>query len=78
METKILNLRKASLQMGKNFGALSHVVAWLSTQRTLPFEIFAHGIPYEANRTYGVMRSEFECSRAAAQFEIQRQTLRGF
>ncbi len=72
-----ITMGRASLEISKNVGTFSQIAMWLSRQRILPFEMFSHGIPYEANRTYSAMRSEFECRRAMAQFEIQRQTLRG-
>ncbi len=74
---KIVSMGKASLEVSKNAGTFAHIAMWLSRQRILPFEMFSHGVPFEANRTYNAMRSEFECRRAIAQFEIQRQTLRG-
>ncbi len=80
MEKSIRNITtgKVSLGLSKNVGALSQLVTKLSMQRLLPFEMFEHGVPYEASRTYNTLRCEFESRRAVATFEAQRQALRGY
>jgi hypothetical protein len=50
----------------------------VSAQNALPREMLAHGVPYEATRTYAVMKSEFERKRSLAMVEAHRRCLLGF
>ncbi len=69
---------KVSLGLSKNVGVISQLRTKLSMQHILPSELFAHGVPYEAAKTYSTLRSEFEARRAFALFEVQRQAFRGY
>jgi hypothetical protein len=75
---KVITSRKVNLGLSQNVGALSRIATSLPRQHILPFEMLAHGVPYEAHKTYSKLKSEFESRRAIALFEVQRQTLRGF
>ena len=41
----------------------------------LPYEMFKNGTPYEASRTYAIMKAEFERTKSMAVTEIHRQAL---
>jgi hypothetical protein len=74
---------RARVQFGivKNVGAVVRRVTAFrldAFKNSLPFEMFTYGVPYEASRTYRIMKSEFECKRCAALVEAHRQGLRGF
>ena len=75
---KVVTSGKVHLGLSQGVGALRQVVAMMSVRHLLPSEMFTHGVPYEASRTYSAMKSEFECRRALAMVEVQRQALRGF
>jgi hypothetical protein len=75
---RVITSGKAHLGLSQKTGALSQIAIKLSMQHILPFEMFAHGVPYEASKTYDTLKSEFESRRAVALFEMQRQALRGF
>ena len=69
---------KAYLGLTKSLGAFYQRVVKVSLQNTLPSELFTHGVPYEASRTYRAMKNEFECKRSQAMVDAHRQALRGF
>jgi hypothetical protein len=80
METSTKGVMSGKGQSGlnKSLGAFYHRVTGISLQHALPYEMFTHGVPYEASRTYRTMKSEFESKRCAAMVEAHRQALRGF
>jgi hypothetical protein len=80
METSIKGVASAKGHLGltKSLRAFYQKVAKISPQETLPSEMFTYGIPYEASRTYRVMKSDFECKRSQAMVEAHRQGLRGY
>ena len=80
METSIKGVAsgKGHLGLTKSLKAFYQKVAKISPQDTLPSEMFTYGVPYEASRTYRVIKSEFECKRSQAMVEAHRQGLRGF
>jgi hypothetical protein len=82
METRYRGGLGARVQLGvvKNVGAVVRRITAFrldAFQNTLPSEMFTHGVPYEASRTYRIMKSEFECKKCAAMVEAHRQALRG-
>jgi len=76
--TKGVASGKGHLGLTKSLVAFYQKVAKIPSQDTLPFEMFTYGVPYEASRTYRIMKSEFECKRSRAMVEAHRQALRGF
>jgi hypothetical protein len=83
METKLMGgLRtKARLDIVKNLGAVFRRVGvfWPDDfQNCLPSEMFSYGVPYEASKTYRIMKTEFERERCVAIMEAHRQGLRGY
>ena len=75
---KIMTTGKVDIGSSQKVGAFHQIAIKLSMQRILPFELFAHGVPFEASKTYNTLKNEFESRRAIAIFEVQRQALRGF
>ena len=69
---------KGHLGLTKSLRAFYQKVIKVSLQNTLPSELFTYGVPYEASRTYRIMKSEFECKRSEAMVEAHRQALRGY
>jgi hypothetical protein len=71
---------KAHLDIVKNLGAAVRRVAAFRPDdfQCLPAEMFSYGVPYEASKTYRVMKTEFECVRCEALVEARHQNLRGF
>ncbi len=69
---------KSQHQIMRSLEAFYPRVTEISLQTALPCEMFAHGIPYEASKTYRTMKSEFEHKRSVAMVDAQRQALRGF
>jgi hypothetical protein len=83
MEIKFIGgLRtRAHLGIVKNLGAMFRRVAAFRPddfQNCLPSEMFSYGVPYEASKTYRIMKTEFERERCVAVMEAHRQGLRGF
>jgi hypothetical protein len=80
METSLKTITGGKSQNGimKSLEAFYQRVTEISLQNALPSAIFAHGIPYEASKTYRTMRSEFEHRRSVAMIDAHRQALRGF
>jgi hypothetical protein len=80
METSVKGVASARGHFGltKSVRAFYQKVVKVALQDTLPSEMFTYGVPYEASRTYRVMKSEFECRRSQAMVEAYRQALRGF
>ena len=80
MEISIKGLTGGKLKLGtvKSLGTLFHRLMTVAPQNALPYEMVAHGIAYEASKTYKIIKSEFECNRALAMVDVHRQGLRGF
>ena len=80
METSVKGVTSGKVQLGltKNLAAFYQRVIKISSQNALPYEMFIHGIPYEASRTYRTMKTEFEYKRNQAMIEANRQAFRGF
>ena len=80
MEASLKTITGGKSQHGimKSLEAFYQRVTQMSLQTALPCEMFAHGIPYEASKTYRTMKSEFEHKRSVAMVDAQRQALRGF
>ncbi len=80
METSRKGITGGKNQYGimRNLEAFYQRVTEMSLQTALPYEIFAHGTPYEVSKTYRMMKSEFEHKRSVAMVDAQRQALRGF
>jgi hypothetical protein len=80
METSRKEITSGKNQHGimRSFEAFYQRVTEMSLQTALPYEMFAHGTPYEVSKTYRTMKSEFEHKRSVAMVDAQRQALRGF
>ena len=80
MEISVKGLTGGKLRSGmvKSLRTFFHNAVTLAPQNALPYEMLAHGVAYEASKTYRVIKSEFECQRASAIVEGHRQGLRGF
>ncbi len=83
MEIKFMGGLRTRARLGivKNLGAVFRRVAAFRPddfQNCLPSEMFSYGVPYEASKTYRIMKTEFERERCVAVMEAHRQGLRGF
>lgn len=83
MEIRYRGGLRARAQLGivKNLGIVFRRVTAFKLdafKNSLPSEMFTYGVPYEASRTFRIMKSEFECKKCAAIVEAHRQGLRGF
>ena len=80
METSIKTITGAKSQHGITDSLVTFYqrVTKAYLQNALPYEMFTQGLPYEATKTYRVMKSELECKRSAAMVEAHRQAFRGF
>jgi hypothetical protein len=78
METSIKNVRAEKTLYGliKTIAAFRLRVMEIRPRNSLPYELFKNGTPYEASRTYTIMKAEFERIKSMAAIEAQRQTLR--
>jgi hypothetical protein len=75
---KVLAGAKDQYGVMKSLEAFYQRVTKISLQNALPYEMFANGLPYEASKTYRIMKSEIECKRSLAMVEAHRQALSGF
>ena len=78
METSVKNVKA-----GKTlYGLIEGIVAFrlrvmeIRPRNSLPYEMFKNETPYEASRTYTIMKAEFKCNKSMAEMEEHRQTLR--
>jgi hypothetical protein len=80
METSRKGITGGKSQHGimRSLEAFHQRLTEMSLQTALPYEMFAHGTPYEVSKTYRLMKSEFEHKRSVAMVDAQRQALRGF
>lgn len=80
VETSLRGLIGGKVKSGmiKGLGTFYQRVTIIGAQDALPRELLVHGIPYEATKTYRVMKSEFERKRTVAMIEAHRQSLLGF
>jgi hypothetical protein len=79
METplKAASTGKVQYRITKGLGAIIRRVTAISPQSTLPYEMFANGLPYEALKTYRTLKSEFEHNQSTVMVEVHRQVSRG-
>ena len=79
METplKAASVGKAQYGIAKGLRAIVRRVTAISSQNTLPYEMFAKGLPYEALKTYRTLKGEFEHSQSTVMAEVHRQVSRG-
>ena len=80
METSLRGLIGGKVRSGmtKSVEAFYRNVTTFSALNALPRDLLAHGVPYEATRTYRIMKCEFEHKRNLAMVEVHRQRLLGF
>jgi hypothetical protein len=80
METSIKTVTGAKSQHGiaDSLATFCQRATGAYLQNALPYEMFTQSLPYQATRTYRVMKSELEYKRSAAMIEANRQALRGF
>jgi hypothetical protein len=78
METSIKDVKAGKTLYGliKATAALRLRVMEIRPRNSLPYEMFKNGTPYEASRTYAIMKTEFECTKSMAAIEAHRQAPR--
>jgi hypothetical protein len=75
---KAITCGKSQHGIMENLEAFYQRLKETSLRTALPYEMFAHGDPYKASKTYRTIKSEFDYKRSAALVDAQRQALRGF
>jgi len=75
MEISVKNVtaEKALNGLVRTIAALRLNVVKIPSRNAIPYEMFKHGIAYEAPRTYRTIRNEFERNKSMAAIEAHRQ-----
>jgi hypothetical protein len=78
METSVKNVKAGKTLHGlvEAIAALRLRVMEIQPQNSLPYEMFKNGTPYEASRTYTIMKAEFERTKSMVAIETHGQALR--
>ena len=83
LEIKMIATLVKNVKAGKTLSGLIEAIATLrptvmeiQPRNSLPYEMFKNETPYEASRTYTIVKAEFERIKSMASIEAHRQTLR--
>lgn len=78
METSVRNVKAGKTLYGliEGIAAFRLRVMEIQPRNFLPYEMFKNGTPYEASKTYTIMKAEFERTKSMAAMEAHRQILR--
>jgi hypothetical protein len=78
MEISVRNpqARRAFSGLLKTIAALRLNVVRIPSPEDLPRQMFMHGIPYEASRTYRSIQNEFENNKSLAVIETRQALCR--
>lgn len=83
LEMKIMKISARNLSTSRTLNGLVKTIAALrlnlvkiSSRDALPYEMFIHGMPYEASETYRTIRNDFENNKSLAAIETRQALCR--
>jgi hypothetical protein len=78
MKTSVRNLSTSRTLSGlvKTITTLRLSIAKIPSPDALPYEMFIHGMPYEASETYRTIRNEFDNNKSLAAIETRQALCR--